>query len=273
MTFRNTKVAAFLERRVAELPTPVYLYLAPKLLGLVNSKRANCPVRFRQLADSLMVANDPWLGPLAFYEKTRLKFYSWSDGVAHRLDDIQRKYEHGDVVIEAGDVVVDVGANIGEFSIAATRKAAVALAFEPDPLVYRCLELNAKQFGKLRSFASALSDKAGEMTFYHACSTADSSLVEPVVPYTTSRIKTVALDDLFPTLDIPRIDFFKVEAEGWEPEVLQGAQETLKHRVRKVAVDAGPERKGQSTRGEVEAILVSHGFQVAARGDMVYGIK
>lgn len=273
MSFRHTELAFSLEKRVEALPTNLYLRVAPTLLGLVNRRRANCPVRFRQVADSLLVADDPEVGPLAFYEKTRLKLYSWSNGVTHRLDDIQRKYEHGDVTVEPGDIVLDVGANIGEFSIAATRKAAVSLAFEPDPLVYRCLELNSRSFGKVRTFPKALSESTKQMTFYHACATADSSLVEPLVPYTTSIIETIPLDSLFAELAVPRVDFLKVEAEGWEPEVLAGASNVLRHRVRKVAVDAGPERRGESTGAAVEAILTSHGFRVQSVGDMVYGIK
>ena len=70
----------------------------------------------------------------------------------------------------------------------------------------------------------------------------------------------IALDSL--KLDIP-IKVFKVEAEGYEPEVLEGAIETLKL-VEYVTVDFGPERgkKNKNTVVEVNEILLDNYFKL-----------
>lgn len=52
--------------------------------------------------------------------------------------------------------------------------------------------------------------------------------------------------------------------------MLQGAAGTLP-RTRKVAVDTGAERMGESTAAEVERILRGHGFQTHGDGRMVFG--
>ena len=54
---------------------------------------------------------------------------------------------------------------------------------------------------------------------------------------------------------------FKLEAEGFEPEVLKGAQESIKL-VQYVAIDCGPERYGKDTIVDCFNMLFSHGFSL-----------
>lgn len=68
-------------------------------------------------------------------------------------------------------------------------------------------------------------------------------------------------------LGVEKIDFLKIDAEGAEPEVLEG---TPLCRVKKVAVDCSPERFGKTTVFEVLKILLSAGFKCQVRGYMVY---
>ena len=58
-----------------------------------------------------------------------------------------------------------------------------------------------------------------------------------------------------------RIAVLKVEAEGFEPEVLRGADQTLQ-RTDVVTVDAGEEREGKSTAPECVNILLKAGFEL-----------
>lgn len=63
---------------------------------------------------------------------------------------------------------------------------------------------------------------------------------------------------------IASIDFLKVEAEGFEPEILAGAGKRLKD-VSKIAIDCGPERFGKTTYVECEAILEDSHFRTWRR--------
>lgn len=273
MNFRHTKIARILQSFLEYLPDRLYLMVYPNLLELINKGRQGNKVNFKKISENFLAAVDPDLGEFYFYEKTRLEFYCWPDGVGNRLKSIAKKYQSDTVYVEPGDVVIDVGANVGEFSISIHEIAATCFAFEPDPVAYKCLEANALKKANIKTFKSALSDKAGEMIFYLAAKTADSSLVEPMVPHIKSTINVHKLDDLFPSLGVGSIDFLKVEAEGWEPEVLRGAKMILMTKVRKVAVDAGPERQGKATGTDVSAILHECGFKVSLQGDIVLGIK
>ncbi|MFM1953459.1 MAG: hypothetical protein RL187_668, partial [Actinomycetota bacterium] len=75
-------------------------------------------------------------------------------------------------------------------------------------------------------------------------------------------VKVSTLSDvanrLFPT---GPIDLLKIEAEGYEPEVLAGARSILP-RVERITVDAGEEREGKSTAPECVTLLTDQGFRL-----------
>jgi hypothetical protein len=78
----------------------------------------------------------------------------------------------------------------------------------------------------------------------------DSSIIQPAADYSEIReIQMKRLDDVLldePSFhELPIIHLLKVEAEGFEPEVLQGAQRTLE-RTKYVVVDGGPERSTEA---------------------------
>jgi hypothetical protein len=60
-------------------------------------------------------------------------------------------------------------------------------------------------------------------------------------------------------LGIDSIDVLKIEAEGFEPEVLAGATGCL-HLCKTVVVDVGPERNGRDTAAACVDLLYANGF-------------
>jgi hypothetical protein len=123
---------------------------------------------------------------------------------------------------------------------------------------YGCLSKNVISLGESRNLA--LWDSTSEMIFYVDTSSASSSLIEP--PYYTEKIRVAAarLD----SLDFPnRIKLFKVEGEGAEPEILEGARGIFSS-IEYISVDAGPERgiNQTPTRDEVLKLLTDAGFEL-----------
>ncbi len=84
-------------------------------------------------------------------------------GVAGQIELYLR---HG-ISIEDGDCVVDIGANIGLFSLEAARRGAHVQAFEPMPATFAALQANARAFGddKIRAHNLALGGEAGVAQF------------------------------------------------------------------------------------------------------------
>lgn len=192
------------------------------------------------------------------------RLYLYSRGVNQRIETLVEEYRISSDMFQKHGVLVDVGANIGELGIWAKGLGFRYLGLEPDPQVYEALQRNV---GAESSRPFAVGSFDGEAQFFLATGSADSSLIRPAEGHYTSQVAVTLrtldslLEELFP---VGLVDVLKVEAEGSEPEVLQGAREVLQ-RVRWCAVDAGPERQGESTIPQVANFLYSQGFQLAFR--------
>ena len=132
------------------------------------------------------------------------------------------------------------------------------IAFEPDSQAYKCLIKN-KIKGNETSYNLALSNKNGEEKLFLDSYGGNSSIV-----YFGNKnyeiVQTVTLDSL--NLN-QKIKLFKLEAEGFEPEILEGSVKTLKN-IEYISVDFGAERgvNEDSTIIEVNNFLLQHNFEL-----------
>lgn len=140
------------------------------------------------------------------------------------------------------------------------------VCFEPSPKSHESTSLNIIDLGAC--FQVALGDTEGTASFYVSERNGDSSLFVPSEPFEEQiavqvrRLDAAIVDT---ALAKGKIDLMKVEAEGFEPEVLRGGVETLK-RTRWVALDGGPEpgRIPQQTFERSANILFKFGFQLVS---------
>lgn len=184
-------------------------------------------------------------------------------GLNFRLTDLVKQYGLLDLAQEfPGKLVLDVGANIGEFSIYARDHGAKVIAFEPDPQNLKALRKNVEPLG-VEVVGKALWKCPETLTFFSVTATADSSLIEPTSDVDTSyQVDAIPLDEFAKARNLGEIFLIKADAEGAEPEVLSGARETLKQ-TRYIAIDCGPERQGADTIEASTRILHDVGFEVA----------
>jgi FkbM family methyltransferase len=135
--------------------------------------------------------------------------------------------------LKPGDVFVDVGANMGYYTLLASRLVGpdgLVLAYEPSPsnlqMLLRNLTLN--QSRNVAVFSLALSDRSTIAKLWSAPSynTGVCSLRGPefVVPSEYTLAPTSRLDELRTLQSLAdRIRLIKVDAEGHDMEVLRGA--------------------------------------------------
>jgi FkbM family methyltransferase len=138
-----------------------------------------------------------------------------------------------------GGVCLDIGSNIGYYALNLARKvgpAGVVHSFEPDPanyerLVGNCL-LNGLD-GRIRTSRIALSSRAGEAVLHmQPGRSGDGTLAgfgDEWAAHETVRTET--LDSYLECNRIRRVDLAKIDVEGHEFEVLEGAARALEHRV------------------------------------------
>ncbi len=128
-------------------------------------------------------------------------------------------------------VAVDIGANIGVHSLQMASRATfgTVLSFEPNPLVFPRLMANLELNGlkNVRARQLAVSDVPGQLTFSFPAADASNQATGAVNPEGSTSVRAVTLDEQVRVEGLDRVDFMKVDVEGWESSVLAGAERTL----------------------------------------------
>lgn len=140
--------------------------------------------------------------------------------------------------VAAGDVVVDVGANVGYYTLLAAERVGAegrVYAFEPDPVSFEILERNVRLngFANVTAEPKAASNQNGTtMLFFDDAIREDSRIYEPtsgvladVLGRSLERkqveVETVRLDDYFEGVE-ERVDFIKIDTQGAEGVIVEG---------------------------------------------------
>jgi FkbM family methyltransferase len=130
--------------------------------------------------------------------------------------------------ISAAPVVVDVGANVGYFSMAVKklRPGALVYSFEPAQVAYQALQRNLSEDIKTcHLFNIALGETSEQIGFFTNTTETSFSHVDNATPI---KVQMKRLDDIV-ELQNTAVDVLKIDTEGYELEVLRGALNTLAH--------------------------------------------
>lgn len=127
--------------------------------------------------------------------------------------------------IRPGDVVIDIGAHIGDHTIAYSDwvgPTGKVVAFEPETEAYQCITRNLQHRMNVEIFCDALSTSYTWATLERIENNFGSTyLTKNKKDYNKIQVRNV---DSF---EFRHVDFIKIDAEGSEPSILEGAQETL----------------------------------------------
>lgn len=134
--------------------------------------------------------------------------------------------------LQPGDVCVDVGAHIGYYTLLASKLVGPeghVYAFEPSPTNYQALvanlELNGATNVTARDVALALEEGSGVLSEGPGTNTGRATLRVPRVerdagwPQVMVEVRTATSE--IPARDLPRVRVVKIDAEGYELEVLR----------------------------------------------------
>lgn len=141
-------------------------------------------------------------------------------------------------IIKPSMVVVDIGANIGYYSLIAAKlvgESGKVYTFEPDPINYRLLLANIKanRFTNIIPIERLVSNKSGKTKlFLDKGNWGAHTLCEKNIQTTSNgciEIEAVTLDDFFKDRKIGRADFIKMDVQGSEGLVVEKSFETLRH--------------------------------------------
>ncbi len=182
-------------------------------------------------------------------------------------------------VLPVGGVAVDVGANVGWHTLLMARlvgESGRVLAAEANPSVRKRLEANLElnRFRQVEVIPYAITNAEGTVAF-HGPDADDSDsgngyLVEDATTGRdgTIRVEARRLDDIVPAARIERLDLLKIDVEGFEWPVLQGAEQTIeKYRPHIVfEYDADYASRGGGTPELLEEYFRRHRYRLFAIG-------
>jgi FkbM family methyltransferase len=173
------------------------------------------------------------------YSGMRLPFHGDGDmqEIFYHLDGKQWWNNEFDILsryVKQGDVAVDVGANLGFMTGLLSKLVGAGgkvHSFEPSPTT--CAKLGeviqANQFINVSAYNVGCGESEGKMTLHCSASSGNSTLCSgdkaerAIRP--TQEVRIVCLDDFLAKLD--RLDFLKIDTEGFEDCVLTGAMALL----------------------------------------------
>lgn len=223
----------------------------------------------RVLADHLGVVRGPYVAELrdgASFE------------VRGRTDDRHVLYEifvQGayDAPLHPGDIVVDVGANIGGFTVAAALRGARVVAFEPSPDNFGALERNVRRNGvqaELSPLAVADAPRTAQLVIPDDARFSGRYSLHEGRGQQTVEVRCISFDEVLSEFSLPHIDLLKLDCQGSEYEILFSASPDSLGRVRAIVVECEsfPDRPEWSAEA-MAGFLRDHGFTVSADGGMV----
>ena len=171
--------------------------------------------------------------------------------------------------VRPGMRVLDVGANLGLYSVLIARQAGPTgkvICFEPDPQLCAALQENCRLNAVTADARNlALGSSPGALALHKSViNSGDNHLgkAEGALFRRSVMIEVVRLDDLLPALEV---DLVKIDVQGWELEAFRGMRQTLLANTGvQVYFEFSPEgyTRAGSTYGELIAFLRGVGLRI-----------
>jgi FkbM family methyltransferase len=179
--------------------------------------------------------------------------------------------------LNSGATVIDIGANIGCYSLLAARTVARVIACEPHPenlsILSKNIELN--NMTNVEIVPKAISGKAGKASLIIPDNDTFSGRYSlyPGRGERSIEVTLITLEDLIREANLNEIDVLKIDCQGSEYEILYGNAGVLS-KVQQIIVECEifPDNIHWS-QGELEIFLRDLGFDVVSEANLLYASR
>lgn len=142
-------------------------------------------------------------------------------------------------IIKPGDVCIDIGANLGYYSIlmsALAGSAGQTIAVEPNPAMCKLLRLTAGiNHPGFQVAQVALSNKRGKIVLRIPATLFGGASIIPLpagmkgLKISKARVEMITLDQLLERMGVPHVNVIKMDVEGAEALVFEGMKKTIEN--------------------------------------------
>jgi FkbM family methyltransferase len=178
-------------------------------------------VVFRRKLILLLLTISPLLG-VEYYEGT----YTFRGGGEVDYSWMVQLLPYNPVIVEAGAYTGDQAL----YAVKVWPHCRRVVAFEPNPKAFEQLEKRVAALSQVEVYNLALNSYKGKAPFYlNLANERESSLLPLSEEMAEMEVPCVVLDDFCREHQIEHIDILRLELEGLELQVLEGAQNILKN--------------------------------------------
>jgi FkbM family methyltransferase len=174
--------------------------------------------------------------------------------------------------IKPGSRVVDIGANIGVFSLYAVHAgAAMVHAYEPNSEAFACLKRNIEANGlegKIVAHQVAVTSKGGETVKFPTRANMYNAILADDTDVAYELVQTIGMPAVME--NIQHADLVKMDCEGAEYDLLFNAGDGIFSRMDRIELEYHDRRVDEITRRMIEQgfILLHHAADTPATGNL-----
>lgn len=208
--------------------------------------------------------------PVELWVEGKLIVFDWNNRaqVLGTVKEIFKDLHYGSA---PDGLTVDVGANIGIYSLFASRLGNV-IAIEPFDWSWNFLALNSLG-NRIIPMKLAIAKESGHRKLFISELSSGNSFYSRGLSSSFVWVETKRLDQLLSELRIQKVDTLKIDAEGSEMEILESAGQYLEQKKIKRIIVASYHYDNETR--EVVNLLSSSGYRVLiehSSGDVVFGL-
>lgn len=186
---------------------------------------------------------------------------------------VTREYDDDYLTLAQEDTIIDIGANIGLFTVRYGKRCPGnrIFSFEPHPAVYQRLLKNLKvnHIANAVAVNAAVTSNAGRVPFFVERSTVVGSLIAPARTLRPAcYVSAVTLDAFCQSHSVASIGLLKIDVEGAEAAVLDSARKALK-----ITKCIMVECHSLALENAVRTILAERGFVGTVKRDLAFGAR
>ena len=207
----------------------------------------------------------------------QIEFANWSNPLVEQIEISQSYVDFFRKYIKEGDLVIDIGANIGDTTVPmaiAAGKNGITLGFDPNHYIFKILDKNAslnKQKTNIIPYLNAITVQAAEFYYLSSEASFSNGYISPIIEKSrhgkfvfNQKIKGIVLSELLEKeykhmLD--RLSFVKIDTEGYDKEILKSISDIVKKYKPTLIVESYPLNTDEE-KMELYEILREYGYKV-----------